>query len=166
MSNDGAQQGIRADQALNVILGGQPEAEQEHDDDDTVRARVLAASETRREATDYSDAADIAAGLVLRFYAARPDAVTWPGEPTYEWRVPGGQWARHYPKGAERYEIESRTVGPDLYHEVNEFFEGRLSDLGVTGFQWGWAVNCAKHLMGAPPVPNPAIMVIGDSNDV
>lgn len=38
--------------------------------------------------------------------------------------------------------------------------EGRF---GVTGYQWGWAVNAVAHLLEQEAVPNPAIVTLGPS---
>jgi hypothetical protein len=35
-----------------------------------------------------------------------------------------------------------------------------LSDLGLTGFMWGWAVNAARYSLELPLEPNPAIVVL------
>jgi hypothetical protein len=35
-----------------------------------------------------------------------------------------------------------------------------LADLGLTGFQWGWAVNAARRCLELEPVDNPAILTI------
>jgi hypothetical protein len=35
-----------------------------------------------------------------------------------------------------------------------------LSNLGLTGFQWGWAVNAARRCLELEPIPNPAILTI------
>lgn len=31
---------------------------------------------------------------------------------------------------------------------------------GITGFQWGWANNCVRYILGAEPVGNPAVTTI------
>lgn len=50
-------------------------------------------------------------------------------------------------------EIES-LMTPD---ERAIVLEGRY---GLTGFQWGWAVQTAAWLLGQPPAPNGAILTI------
>lgn len=37
--------------------------------------------------------------------------------------------------------------------------EGRW---GLTGFQWGWAINTVAYLLEQPSVPNPAIIILGE----
>ncbi len=34
-------------------------------------------------------------------------------------------------------------------------------DLGLSGFQYGWAVNAVRQMLGIPPGPNPAIVTLG-----
>lgn len=41
--------------------------------------------------------------------------------------------------------------------ELSILFGGRF---GLTGFQWGWAVNAVAHLLEQEAVPNPAVMQI------
>lgn len=83
----------------------------------------------------YDGCANRAALAVLQLFETVPASRTWstddPGDPLYQ-SVKDGR--------------------PDLYDEVWS---------QMTGFQWGWAVNAAKYIVGEPPVPNPAILVIG-----
>lgn len=37
---------------------------------------------------------------------------------------------------------------------------------GLTGFQWGWAVNTVAFLTEQPPVPNPALITINVKEEV
>lgn len=51
-------------------------------------------------------------------------------------------------------------------HGIDELLTSEERDLlfegewGLTGFQWGWAVNTAAYLLEQAPVPNPAIMTL------
>lgn len=36
-----------------------------------------------------------------------------------------------------------------------------LPDLGLSGFQYGWALNAVRQMLGKKPGPNPAIVTIG-----
>ena len=155
MSADGASEGINAKNALRVVLGGEAVEDQPTESAEDVRERVLTAARRGGEATDYGDAADRAAGMILLLAESRPEIATWSAERTYEWLQADGGWG---PDPADS--PEGRPVGPDLYGEVNAYTEGKLSDLGLSGFQWGWAVNCAKWILNEPPVPNPAIITI------
>lgn len=162
MSDDGADLGVTADRALRTVLGGggQP-AEDEMSAPDVVRGRIMD-SLGRAEPRDYGDAADMAAGMVLTYLDRNPEASSWPAERGGEWVdietgdlwVDDPQWDR----------MEYRAApGPSLYDQVNAMTEGRLSELRITGFQWGWAVNAAKYALGEPSVPNPAILTVGSS---
>lgn len=50
-------------------------------------------------------------------------------------------------------DIENLMTEP----ERAALFEGRW---GITGFQWGWAVNTVAYLLEQAPVPNPAIWTL------
>lgn len=160
LSDDGADLGITAERALRTVLGGEGQpAEDERDTPEVVRARVMA-SLSRAEPRDYGDAADMAAGMVLTYFDRTPEARDWPAGRGGKWVdvETGEPWT-----GDPQWDrMEYRPApGPDLYEQVKAMSEGRLSDLGLSGFQWGWAVNAAKYAVGAPPVPNPAIMTVG-----
>lgn len=168
MSSDGAALGIDAERALRTILGGEPApSEDEVQDRETVRARIDAAFVRFREGAapgGYGDCCDMLAGAVLNFFEARPEALEWPSENTYQWRAPGGEWVDHVrdlPQDSDFDfgSVESRAVGPDLYGSIKGVYPN-VEDLGITGFQWGWATNCARWLLDAQPQPNPAIVVL------
>ena len=42
--------------------------------------------------------------------------------------------------------------------ERDLLFQGKF---GLSGFQWGWAVNAVAHLLEQKAVPNPAIVTLG-----
>jgi len=168
MSSDGAAFGIDAERALRTILGGEPApTEGEQEDRETVRARVAAAFVRFRDGAapdGYGDCCDMVAGALVHFFEAMPEALEWPSENTYQWRVPGGEWVDHVRDLPQDTDfdfgsVESRAVGPDLYATFKTEYP-RVEDLGITGFQWGWATNCARWLFEVPPQPNPAIMVL------
>lgn len=152
MSDDGADLGVGADRALKTVLGGgrSPEPEEQRTPEQ-LREHI----ETHRGPSGYESSANEACHRILLTYEARPEAVQWPAEPE-----------GHIEKGPENGGM-GRWVhdGPDLYTAVKEQTDGlgdvSMSDLGLTGFQWGWAVNAAKYIVGAPPVPNPAILTVG-----
>jgi len=156
MSSDGAHAGISADRALETIVGGKPPpGEDERTDAASLRRRILAAAQRGGEPTGYGDCADMVAGMILMFYGAHPEARAWPVDGEYHWEVDG--------KAVSAFTPEAQLVrdGPDLSTEVNKFTDGKLNGLGITGFQWGWAVNAARFAADLPPEPNPAIITIG-----
>lgn len=157
--SDGAHLGVSASRALDTILGGaeQP-AESEQASPYEVRDRILAAAKRGGDPTDYGDCADMVAGFVLQFYNAHIDAVHWPAEQKGEWVDANGTPVdprERLPEGAE-----FKRSGPDLYTEVKAFTDGKLEALGITGFQWGWAVNAARYAIDLAPEPNPAIVTV------
>jgi hypothetical protein len=158
MSSDGAHLGVSAKRALDTILGGRPEpAEAEQEDAASVRARILAATQRGGAPASYEDCADMVAGMVLMFYDAHPEALGWPVEAAHHWER-DGKTVDPAESGWDNLTVVND--GPDLYGDVNAFTEGKLSDLGITGFQWGWAVNAARFTKSLPPEPNPALIEV------
>lgn len=154
MSGDGAHLGVSADRALKTILGGAPQpADHERMDAATMRAWILAA-EPEHSRDSYEECARYAAKLVLEYLLADPVRVAIPTENVYEEDESGGL-------------VYNSTGGlnlvtPGLYERMKA--DGiPLSDLGLSGFQWGWAVNAARRCVELPPVANPAILTIGPS---
>lgn len=157
--SDGANLGVSASRALGTILGGEPQPdEDERATPQQVRDRIMAAAGRGGSPLDYGDCADMAAGMVLMFYAANPQAREWPVESAHHWERDG---VRVEPGDSGWDGLEYVKDGPDLYQQVNAFTEGKLSALGITGFQWGWAVNAARFAEDLPPEPNPAIIEVG-----
>jgi hypothetical protein len=156
--SDGANLGVSAERALSTILGGKPAPEaDECDDAAAVRTRIIAAAARGGEPTGYGDCADMVAGMVLAFYQARPEAFDWPGSPAHHWELNGE------PVSAVTEGAQYVKDGPDLSREVDAFTDGKLGALGITGFQWGWAVNAARFAESLPPEPNPAIITVETS---
>ncbi len=138
---DGAHLGVGAERALKTILAGDPPpTRDEQMDVDAFRAWIEAAPDSP---ASYDDAARYAAKRILAFYQANPEAVNVPTNGQYEER--DGEWVK---------------TGPDLYDLISEA-DPSFRDLGLTGFQYGWAVNAARRCWELPPVPNPAIVTVG-----
>lgn len=57
-------------------------------------------------------------------------------------------WLLQHPSDEDPYDA-MKAAGHDL------------GALGLTGFQWGWALNAARRCVELPPLPNPAIMDLG-----
>lgn len=159
MGGDGAHLGVGAERALETILGGK---EQPSDDErvtpEQMAERILAAAGRGGEPASYGDCADMAAGMVLALYRDSPGTREWPAERGHHYELEGVD-LDHWQEGA-------RIVwdGPDLYKAVSAFTDGKLDALGITGFQWGWAVNAARFALGAPAEPNPAIITIREKS--
>lgn len=146
---DGAHLGVSAERALNVIVGGgsQP-TEDEMETADEMRARLLALTEMEES---YSGAADWTAAQILRWLMEDPARVQTPSESEYDF----DNDPNHGSEGLD----PKYVISEGWYNQMKK--AGLLpSDLGLTGFQWGWAVNAARRCLELPPVPNPAIITV------
>ena len=150
---DGANIGVKADRALKSILGGEPQpSAEERATPEQVRARLMAAPRIgEAEPSGYGACADMVARAVLEFIEAHPEHRSAPASTSYDMPEAGTfeeRWSRRTLVAESLYDIMKRE-GVDL------------ASLGITGFQWGWAYNCAHYCLGLPPQPNPAILTIG-----
>lgn len=142
MSSDGAHLGVSASRALDTILGGEPSpTEDEQMGIIEFRDYIL---QPDQEPLDYGECARRVARMILEFYMADPKRASIPTETVYQEPV---DW--QHPVVAER----------GLY-DVMKGHGLALEDLGLTGFQWGWAVNAARRCVELPPAPNPAIVTV------
>jgi hypothetical protein len=152
--SDGASQGIKPERALKTILGGEPPP----DDDEgmsrqEMRDAILAVDVTKDPET-YDEAAMLTARLIYDFVMEDPfERRKIPPETEYDWdgdpdRGSAGM-KPEYIKAVGLYDVMKDHGIP-------------LASLGLSGFQWGWAVNAARYALSEPPVPNPAIVTIGE----
>jgi hypothetical protein len=75
-----------------------------------------------------------------------------------------GECARRVARAILEFWMEDpqrATIPPENVYETHGI---PLDELGITGFQWGWGVNAARRCVELPPVPNPAIVEIGDGD--
>ena len=150
MSIDGADLGVPADKAMRAAIGG----EQPTEDDmmDPVQFEQYLLSAQPNEAT-YEGTARYAARLILEHLKKNPADASIPTERQYE-RDANGRLALD--KNGDLIKTDERNLGDVMFATYPEFHE-----LGLTGFQWGWAVNAARRCLELPSVPNPAIVTIG-----
>lgn len=88
----------------------------------------------------YGDVARSASKAILRFMEAHPEhAERWPSLPFH-------RFIGHTDE-AETIDAAMRASGDYAYIET----------LRLTGFQFGWALNAARFVLGMTPVPNPAL---------
>jgi hypothetical protein len=146
MSSDGAHLGVSADRALKTILGGEPSpGEDEQMSVTEFRDWIL---QPDQEPYDYGEAARRCARMILEFYLADPKRASVPVEGVYDWTDYNGEGV-------------PPLVEKGLYDVMKEAGHAEaLERLGLTGFQWGWAVNAARRCVELPPEPNPAIVTI------
>ena len=53
------------------------------------------------------------------------------------------------------------AANPEMIEDQSFVDKIDIHGLGLTGFQWGWARNAVRHMLGMAPGSNPAIIVIG-----
>lgn len=153
--SDGAHQGVTPERALKTILGGEPAPTPDEGNEWFVlRDKVRDAAPNP---DTYDGCALRAARLILEYFDEDEEREALPTENVYA-KDTDGQLV---------WEDEGRSlklVQPGLYEVMKEAGITELEYLGLTGFQWGWAVNAARHIKGLPPVPNPAIITIGSDS--
>ena len=155
MSSDGAHLGVKADRAMQTIVGGDPEPAEEERMTAAQMAEWIRGAVPESAAGpgwDYGECARYAAKLVLDWLFADPTRATGPVESV--WRTgPDGKtdWSNPVIEQPGWYERMKADRVP-------------IDDLGLSGFQWGWAANAARRCLELPPVPNPAIVTIDDES--
>lgn len=176
MSSDGAEFGVTASRALDTILGGAPApAEDEALSVKEMRERVLATSydydwsqdfppydgrerTAEEEAAGdaaYENCAMAAAHAILDAFVVDPGLVVAPTEMDYDWDADPDRGAQ----GMKPEYLRSRGLYALMEERAPAQYEA-LHRMGLSGFQWGWAVNAARRCIQLAPVPNPAILTI------
>lgn len=156
MSSDGAHQGVSARRAIGTILGGEPPPEErDRRSPDEMSAWLFSATGPPFAEGDdgYDQCARYAGRLFLEVFLTDPSIANAPVEDDYDWEADPD----HGTKGMKPEFIKRLGVGERLRNRFPEIRQ-ELSDLGLSGFQWGWAVNAARYCVELPPEPNPAIL--------
>ena len=117
-----------AEDEMKTVMGGEAE-DKEYDLAERVRNAIPASG-------DYSGCAEYAAQRIMAAAARDP---------------------RAFASAVEEYRANPYTSAIDMLLTPEDRAEIIESGWGITGFQWGWAVNSALYLMEQPPAPNPAI---------
>jgi hypothetical protein len=87
----------------------------------------------------------------LEAFLADPTLAAMPTETGYDWEGDPDH-------GAQGMKPEfTRALGVD--HALRA--RGVRYPQGISGFQWGWALNAARYCVELPPAPNPAIIDVG-----
>lgn len=144
---DGAHIGVGAGRALDTILGG---AEQPDDEErqtaEEMRAEIMALTENPNT---YDGTAKWTAKFILDWLLANPGRAQEPTETVYDWNGDPDH-------GADGMKPEfTKAVG---WYDLMKRDGVDLADLGLSGFMWGWAVNAARRCLELPAVANPAII--------
>lgn len=153
--SDGAGFGLGAEQAMRTVLGADQPAEEDLMTVAEMREKLLTArppeGTTKATGWTYDDAANYAARLILEYFLADPRRASIPTENEYE-------------HDAEGHLVYDETRGLNVVttglYDVMSGDGIPIDDLGLSGFQWGWAVNAARRCVELPPVPNPALLTV------
>jgi len=153
---DGAQANIDAGTAMRAIIGGGDIPDELPTDmtfAETIRAAELP-EEWVSGGDGYAAYANYAALIVLRIYEKYPMTQGLSDEPEYLRDGDGTiDWTRPIALNVTLYNVVKQ-----LHTDENGPARRCLSAL--SGFQWGWAVNAARKIVGLGPVPNPALLTI------
>lgn len=153
--------GVGAGRALDTVLSGapQPKARDKRDPDE-MRAWLLAA-DPDPERWDYEEAARYVGRVILEAFLADPRLASVPTETVYDWDE-----IKKDPRWTTAHGVEvmkEHVIAEGLYETLKQrdpSTKRMLETSGLTGFQWGWAVNAARYCVELPPAPNPAILTI------
>jgi hypothetical protein len=98
----------------------------------------------------YARVCDLIAKRVLDWLRAHPDRHDAPADSEVDW-----------PNGYNGDAVVTRWGVYDLMKADGI----ELSGYGMTGFQWGFAVNLARYALGLPEVANPALIDVHLADD-
>lgn len=157
--SDGAHEGVGAERALDTILGGEGQPEEE--EKQTPEEMLASIREAPIDAHgSYGGCSLACARIILEVYEKYPMLREFPTETIYL-KGPDGKVVE--PPGDSfcliplTYDLSDvlRRLHPDEKSPERQV----LAEL--TGFMWGWALNAVGYALGDPPKPNPALMTIG-----
>lgn len=161
MSDDGAELGISAEDGMKAAIAGGEDPPTRTKEE--VRATVL--GQEFGGPYDYNTSANAAAKIIFVTIQNHPeiDWINTPTEPKYEYLDADGNVVPH---GGDTHSATFTQVEAGWYEKMRPLLIGtdlgkEWDSLGLSGFQWGWAVNCVRWLLDMPPVGNPAIIHIG-----
>lgn len=143
--------GVSAKRALDTILGGEPSPEP--DEQMSVAEFHAYIMQPDHDPLDYEECARRTARAVLVFFLEDPQRATLPAETVYDWDGDPD----HGHEGMKPEYVKALGL-----YDVLKAETGYTDEYGITGFQWGWAVNAARRCVELGPLPNPAIITIGD----
>jgi hypothetical protein len=151
-------QGVSAGDALKVILGGQSEDDQVHQYDQDFEQTIRKASGPPWDYDDdgYSKCANYLARQILEWLEKDPKHIQIPVESVYKFLKD-----KNGIEVMDGYTITEKGWS-DLMKADGYFPDGMY---GCTGFQWGWACNAARKIVGLTAIPNPAILTIGGNDE-
>lgn len=159
--SDGSSQGMTAEGALGVILGGDeppsPDAMDTEHTPDAWAARLLAKDDN---INGYDEHAQVLAKYILLAIQRMPMLARLGSEAQYLVDEDDGRplYERtHY--GTVVVPAIDGPLKDVVYTDPEHPFRRALN--AATGFSFGWAVNIVRYALELPPLPNPAIITVG-----
>lgn len=149
---DLAHQNVDAATAMKLNVGGGevPEGASDSEFEERIRGASLAIT-ADGSGEGYSSFADATARVILEAYEEYPQLRDLSGEPDYL----KGKNGRVDWSNPIALNVTLGNVIDKLHPKGSQVHDQILAEL--TGFQWGWAVNAARKILGLGPVPNPAL---------
>lgn len=146
---DGAHLGLSAKTALKTILGGEEPAKSEEKTPEEMFLQIISCTENPNT---YDGTATYCAHLILNWLLLDPERAHTSPETEYDWQGDPDH-------GSEGMKPEF-LISLGWYEQMKK--EGIMPEdgLGLSGFQWGWAVNAARRCLALNPVANPALLEI------
>lgn len=142
---DGAHEGVPAGDGMRLAISGGKAPAQGMTSAD-MEAYLL---QEEPDAEGYSESAKRTARFILTTLRAHPELQTAPVESVWDWsKFDGGDMPPLLEPGLDTL----------LEQTDREGYKAAVG--GITGFQWGWAVNAARHALGLRRVANPAIVEV------
>ncbi len=149
MSDDGAQLGYGAGQALVAVMGGDQPSPEERMSVEQMHAAIMATTwpipADVPDSEHYSYCSNYTAKLILQWIMADTSRAQGPVENIYAVDADGKTDYMAQPAELGWYDCMKADGVP-------------IAELGITGFMWGWAANAARRCLELPEVPNPAIL--------
>ncbi len=147
--SDGAHLNIPANDAMKAAIGGEDTTVMtDADFEQMIREAPLGLPMSDYDYGTYSNAV---ARIVLEAYETYPQLQTISDEHVYLQDAEGNTlWE---PPGPIALNKSLYDIIKMIYEEHEEFF------MEMSGFQWGWAMNAARKVLGLGAVPNPALVV-------
>lgn len=156
---DGAHLNVDVESAMGKIVGGEEVRYVLTDEEFEQNVRFVSA-EPGGGVSGYERTGWLLARGILETYETFPMLQTWPSEPVYL-RDDRGNMVWSDGRGVRLSVGLSETI--KTLHAGGHLKTAGYLDAyeGCTGFQWGWAVNAARKVLGLGAVPNPAILEVG-----
>lgn len=149
--SDGAHAGIRPRDAMVRAIGGDEAPPEDLKTPGAMEAYLLAEDVEYTEENGYNESARRTARFILTMLRAHPELQAMPVETKYDFT---------WDEKVEEHTASVVQPGWDeLFKAADPEGYDRATD-GISGFQWGWACNAARYVLGLGPAKNPALVTV------